>query len=303
MFEHLSDPNPPTPGAEQRAAVGNRAATIRRRARAVQSVMAITAVLVVVGGVLAFGPRSGSDSVDVLNPSGDCCGSISGTVNGDKAGLRGVTAYLMYAEPADTTRTTSASGRPDASNPWRIKRQQITDAAGHYVFRDLEPGSYVLRFVDHYDEMTQRVLYQPMFYRDSEVFSRATPVDVRTGLDTVVDVRMQRSANWGIKGRVLLAGVPNPLPIAKISVRLFLDGELTREVLTNSDGNYDFGGVDPGTYTLAFVDLKNGRGAYATSWANDGQPITVGSDKDLVQNGTMVSCPDPPPAEPLQGCA
>jgi hypothetical protein len=300
MFEHLSDPNPPTPGPEQRDAVGARATQIRRQTRVVQSVLAVTAAVLLLGGVLALNHRSGTDAVDVVNPAGDCCGSIEGTVNGDQAGLKGVTVSLLYAEPATAAPSTDASGRPNPRNPWRIKKEQLTDQVGHYRFADLEPGRYVLRFRDHFDLSNNKFLYQPTFFGGASVFSKATPVEVATDTTRTVDVTLRRSANWGIKGKVQIAGVANPLTIANITVRLFVDGELTREVLTNKDGNYDLGGVDQGTYLVAFVDVK--KGIYATSWGNDGQPVTVGADADQTVDGTMVTCPGPDPAAPLEGC-
>jgi hypothetical protein len=300
MFEHLSDPNPPTPGPEQRAAVGARATRIRRQARIVQSVLAVTAAALLLGGVLALNHRSGTESIDVVNPAGDCCGSLEGTVNGDQAGLKGVTVSLMYAQPAAGAPSTDAAGRPDPRNPWRIKREQLTDATGHYRFDDLEPGTYVLRFRDHFDLGNNKFLYQPTFFGGASVFSKATPVQVATNETRTVDVTLRRSANWGIKGKVQIAGGRTPLTIANITVRLFVDGELTREVLTNKDGNYDLGGVDQGTYTIAFVDVK--KGIYATSWGNDGKPITVGAEHDEIVDGAMVTCPGPDASAPLEGC-
>src|SRR5689334_15228833 len=97
MFDHLSDPRPPTPGPEQRAAVGARARRIRRRERVARSVLTLSAVLLVLGASLAFTHRSGgTDAVDVLNTPGTCCGSVSGTVRGDQGELNGVTVMLLY---------------------------------------------------------------------------------------------------------------------------------------------------------------------------------------------------------------
>jgi hypothetical protein len=301
MFEHLSDPNPPMPGPDQRAAVRERATRIRRRHRAVQSVVIVTAAAVLFTGLFAGTRRSSDEPIDVLTPSGDCCGSISGTVRGDQAGLKDVNVYLMYTEPDGAPATSlEPSGHPSARNPWRIKKQLLTDAAGHYAFGDLQPGRYILRFADHYDEIKRAFLYQPVFYGDAEVFSKAKPVEVTTGRDTVVDVTMRRSANWAIKGQVQLAGVANPFPIAKVSVRLFVDGELAREVLTDEDGVYNLGGVDAGQYTIAFVDLK--KGIYATTWAEGGKPVVMPNDRDLVVNARMVSCPESPTDPPVEGC-
>ncbi len=133
---------------------------------------------------------------------------------------------------------------------------QITDANGHYCFKDIVAGNY--RIVEE----------QPTGYLDG----LDTPGDLGGTATNPGDEINQITVYWGDHGEHYnfgelkassIAGLvyvdPNgncvydigELPIAGVTVRLFdADGNLVATTLTDSQGKYKFDNLRPGTYTV-----------------------------------------------------
>jgi hypothetical protein len=302
MFDHLDDPHPPRSDAETRAEVAARAERLRRRRRASRSGAGVVVAVVVLGAAaVAVAHRRGPSEIDVAEPVDNCCGTIAGTVTGEGAGARqGVTVMLMFADEVPAAgksaqppgTTLAGAPLPDVSNRWRIKSRVYTNQTGHFEFTGLAPGNYVVRYVDPFDPLREKVRFEPAFYPSGEEFSEAKPIAVTNGTTANADVTLVLSPNFGIRGSVHERKVQGTaFPIAKITVRLFRDGELIREAITDANGSYDFGGVDPGSYTVAFVDLEDRAdtgGRFATALYQDGAPITMGQNAEVTVDGELV---------------
>lgn len=248
MFEHLRDPDPPEALAVTRDAVAARAERIRRRGQMVRAAMAFLLVAMIGGAAMVTSRRGSTDTttVDVADNNRNCCGTIEGTVRDAAGPLKGIKVSLL--------RLGRDAPTPEDPSPWNVTAEATTDGSGHVVFADLESGSYAVRAEDHPDALLKKVRHQPAFYAGASILSQATPLLVEPDRTAPFDLTLELSPTTTIVGDVRES--TQRFPIAGITVKLFRNGELTRETTSDATGSYDLGGVAAGTYTLEFVDGK-----------------------------------------------
>lgn len=272
MFEHLADPEPPVPGPDARDAVGRRAHRLVRRERTLRAVAVVGAFVVLAGGGLVLARRpAGPANLDIADaPAATCCGSLAGNVRNDQGPARGIVVQLF----------TAAGLRVDPPGAPVPVGETVTDASGHYRFGSLDPGSYVVAFTDPSGK------HQRQWAGGADRPGEARPVTVDGSGEATADALLERSPVYGIDGRVTEASVG--FPVAAIAVRLFRDGDLVREAVTDASGSYALTGVPAGTYTLAFVDgggpERAADAAFATAWYGGGAtpvPFTFDGRADL----------------------
>lgn len=107
---------------------------------------------------------------------------------------------------------------------------------------------------DRIDPLVKRSRHLPSFFPTVPVLSRAAPIVVNPDQAAPVDIVLELRPTTTISGTV--SESLQHFPIVGVTARLYLEGELTREAITDGNGAYDFGGVAAGTYTLAFLDEK-----------------------------------------------
>ncbi|HWQ55302.1 MAG TPA: carboxypeptidase-like regulatory domain-containing protein [Bryobacteraceae bacterium] len=149
--------------------------------------------------------------------------------------IRGTIKEMPGGTPAPEV-SVRLHGRPTS-------KTAITDSAGRYEFRDLQPGEYFLStHGDRYGKTSSGILAPPRRVR------------LLPGQNLVADFEVKTEA--GISGRVLDRD-RNPVPNARIQVwaRVFVDGSpsfgLCRSAVTNDLGEFRVSGLADGRYYLS----------------------------------------------------
>ena len=269
MFEHLRDPFPPDPHDATRQLVARRARQIRRRGQVGRTIAALAIVSTVIGaGVVTSHRSSGAPAtLEVADDGRSCCGTIEATVRDSSGPLQGVTVSLLALGPTKPTK--------EDPSPWKVTARQTSDGTGHVTFSGIDAGTYAVRAEDHVDALLKKARHQPTFYASVPILGRATPLRVESNRTIPVDVVLELNPTTTVSGDVRES--LQHFPISGITAKLFVDGELSRETTTDTNGSYDFGGVPSGTYTLEFVDNKGAERsiavAYRSTWfADPGRP-------------------------------
>jgi hypothetical protein len=179
----------------------------------------------------------------------------NGQQDAGEPGLAGVTVILRDA----------ATGNPVAST--------ITDANGNYLFTNLDAGTYVVEFTNIPGNMTFTTKDNGSDASDSDV----NPGTGRTDAIVLAAGQVNRTVDAGILNQptatvgtyvwydngfgggtsgdgIAQAGEP---PVAGVLVTLFDAGtnQPLRSAVTNSNGEYRFTNVAPGTYYVVFSEL------------------------------------------------
>ncbi|MBI5362190.1 MAG: sigma-70 family RNA polymerase sigma factor, partial [Planctomycetes bacterium] len=186
--------------------------------------------------VLAYGERRGACSV-ALTPEelarndvdlGELVLAASGSIAGR--------ALDELGAPIPNATITAQLARDDHARADGIVRERTlvrtakTNESGAYVLLDVPPGRHVLRA-----EVPQRIPPVPF------------TVDVPAGAE-LVDVDVRLAPTMSIRGVVL---GPDGEPLASADVRV-QNGWSSARVMgkSGSDGRFDVGGLQPGTYTV-----------------------------------------------------
>ncbi len=161
-----------------------------------------------------------------------------------------------------------------------------TNDLGEYRIYGLEPGHYYLGASQKERHGTMRrpkgappeQSYIPTFYPSVENPKQATAVDVGPGSEVRgVDITALRSRTFHIRGKILwetLGAQPRRLVPAMLQ-RLEPGFDVVyRDIIGDAQGNFDLGGIVPGSYIL--TANVNSTGKWNRAW----QQIEVG-DSDL----------------------
>ena len=185
-----------------------------------------------------------------------------------------------------------------------LVQSTVTGADGGYLFTNLPPGDYYVRFVNPLGQGIWATTGQGNEANDSDAEiddpdsrgeARKTPIftlvegEINRTLDAgLIELSGAGSAAignliWNDLNRNGIqdsgeAGVPN------ILVRLFAsDGTLVKETTTNDVGIYNFGGIDPGDYFIEFVLPNN----FSLSPQGAGTDEELDSDVDPATRRTV----------------
>ena len=134
-------------------------------------------------------------------------------------------------------------------NCWHEASSGYSDEAGTYALSGLEAGAYRVAFEDPAGHFVGE------YYDCSDDISEAQDVIVAQGAETTgVDAILEAAS--GVSGRITALASGEPLP--NITVTLTLVGEwgpgFYQITSTDDNGEYEFQGVEAGTYRLEFRD-------------------------------------------------
>jgi protocatechuate 3,4-dioxygenase beta subunit len=177
-------------------------------------------------------------------------GTISGSVTDDEgAPLSGVTVQAL-------SNTYSSSGVKRLS----VAKSARTDDRGRYRLSGFLPGHYSIRAIQHsgpaiFGPDTRHdiaeLVYESTYYPSGGEVSQALPLEIAPGSELLaIDLRLRSLPAFHIRGRV--TGPFNGDVIAQpcqSSVPLYNAEQFTAPV--RADGQFDFGGLKPGTYCLS----------------------------------------------------
>jgi hypothetical protein len=189
----------------------------------------------------------------VLEP-GHITGNVSDTAHAGLSGI-GVAAYRVVWD-----------------GDWEFIDEVTTDASGSYDIGDLRPGSYRVRFSDD----SGACLGQ--WYDGKPTLATATDVPVSAGSVTSgVDATLETAGH--IAGRVAGTDHAGLADISVSAYRADASGgwDYVNGVTTAFDGTYDLGGLESGSYRVAFADWS---GDLVNQWYH-GKP-DVESAADVV---------------------
>ena len=187
------------------------------------------------------------------------------------------------------------SGAPQANvtliitNAAGIDRRGVSDQNGQFVFGGLQPGAYRLR--------TEDETFAP--FTQTLTLTGGQTTTVRVALQPRVPVAAPQTARATIQGTVI---GPDGRPVGTITVILTNAQGIDRRAVSETNGNYIFGGLQPGTYRLR-VDES---GAGALPLAAIEVPLAPGESRQLdirlqpapVTRQPDVQQPQPPPQQP-----
>jgi len=178
----------------------------------------------------------------------------NGIQDPNEDGVPGVTVYLYDETTGELV--TDGSGAPLI---------QVTDANGEYLFTDLAPGQYNVLF--ELNTLPEGYVVSPQDQEPSDTAD--SDASVSTGQTAPTDVMtygdIDRSLDMGIYKPVEIGDRvwlddgngqqdPGEEGIAGVSVTLYdaETGEVVMTTTTGDDGNYYFGNLMPGNYTVGF---------------------------------------------------
>jgi hypothetical protein len=287
MFDHLADPAPPRADAATREAVADRAGRLTRRRAAARRIAAGTVAVVTLGvaGLLVRSPIP--EDLTAGPPSTVCCPGVEGTVT-DQVGVVARVAVLLVDPTVPPALLPAGGSPPAAGSGWRIVARGATAEDGTYRITGVAPGRYAVRFEAQFDPLVGKVRHAPVFLGGTEGLSGARLVDVGPDRPVRADQRLELSPNHGIRGSV--REPRRTYPVRNIAVRLYADGQLVRQALTDDQGRYDLGGLRPGAFRLAFVDeTRRVTGQYPPAWAGGDGAVSMPEDRDLVVDVVLPS--------------
>jgi protocatechuate 3,4-dioxygenase beta subunit len=170
---------------------------------------------------------------------------------------------------------------------------RVTDSNGNYLFDDIEPGTYTVRFDHSTSSITGIRGWSPTGAGTADTDSDASPTGV-TGPITVAAGDAIRNVDAGIT--LLLGSVSGRIyedvdegygyddgeaPFAGLTIQLIdKDGNVVAETTTGADGTYRFDDVEPGDYTIKIVDPPAGR-VFETPG-----PVTVVAGEESVNHNS-----------------
>ena len=212
---------------------------------------------------------------------------------GDGAAVTGVDVALGRGGAISGTVRDAATSAPLAGVCVRVTRvgdnpmgggttgDACTDAAGNYQTTGLQSGPYRVDFHDtvgsHLDQ----------YATDRTTAENADLIDVVVGATTSgVDANMVAGASFA--GTITDAATGNPVEgiCVQLSVSYkFLDGDHC----TDSTGRYRTGGLEPGTYSVTFLDP---RARYLSNSSSGPVVVTAGApvpdlDQEMTLGGTI----------------
>ena len=215
----------------------------------------------------------------------------------DSQTLTGIDVRLQPAGQITGTVTSSKDGKPlvgmtvavFSANSQYPLQTTTTTADGRYALNQLTTGSYYVSFHD------PAGLHRDQLYDDAADRANATAVSVTTGQPTSgIDATL--TAAGRITGSVLDA--ENIGPISGANVTLYdANGASVASTTSDSGGNYSFGPLAAGQYSVAFDNGTSG-GDYGTAYYNGrsslvtADPVTVTDEVTTSGvNGKLTSLP------------
>ena len=163
-----------------------------------------------------------------------------------------------------------------------IAGQETTNDRGEYRIFGLQPGRYYIcaaAISESHGNIQQRKgappeQYVPTFFPNVNDFKQATAVDLQPGRDLGgLDITLQRSPVFHIRGSI--TGADQALNRARLNLDAMDPGYDAayrgRTILADARGNFDFGGIMPGTYVLEAMFAREGSGY------GDWQRVEVGN--------------------------
>jgi len=227
---------------------------VRTRIRVKTFTVAIVVTLAAVGAVVAT-------SVSTGHAAGVTTGTISGTITqaSDGSAASNVCALIYQA---------SSTSEPVNSG--------CSDATGHYAVSGIEPGQYLVQFVD--GDTTRHDI--PQWYQNQPNSTTGNFVVVQSG-NTTANINAVMGAGGWITGTITDAGTGNPISNECVNVydmtglqsgAIYSDGSLNYEACTDADGKYITGGLAAGDYQVAFNTSYFGGvldSNYTSQWYND----------------------------------
>lgn len=164
----------------------------------------------------------------------------------------------------------------------------VTDAAGSYTLSGLsESGVYRIRFHDPVGG-----LYSAEYNGDVTKFNLAPVIAVANGQTTTVDAGLALSVPpaAAIAGSVWYCSTCFGFPIGGITVSAYRNGVLVKSVVTDANGNYQIGGLDPtGVWTVRFRDSTY---LFKREFWNDQGTLATATPLVMVPGGTVTANAD-----------
>ncbi len=207
--------------------------------------------------------------------------NYNGVQDSGEAGIAGVTVKLLSSAGAVVTTTT-------------------TDANGAYLFSNLTPANYKVQVVTPSGYLVTRKDQGADDTKDSDIDSTGTTVVTTLTAgenDLSWDAGLYRKASVGDK--VWEDANHNNLQdtgeagIGGVTVKLYKSvNAVVGTTTTNSSGNYLFGNLDPGAYTLQFDKTNVSYNGYNKSnwkWAAKDIGSNDAIDSDVTGNGTATT--------------
>jgi hypothetical protein len=191
-------------------------------------------------------------------------GSITGTVSSIDGPLSGMFVAVYNTASSNLVSYTTS------------------DAAGHYSFTGLAPGQYRVAAGDNAQIFGATAYYVSQFYKGGgpipSGWSTATNVGVTAGTVTPLSaITLTYNHPGSISGSV--GNGSTPLADIVAAVYSAPTGAMVATGVTDGAGHYSVGGLPPGTYKVAFVDLAQLFGSpsyYVSQCYENGSPLPGG---------------------------
>lgn len=208
-------------------------------------------------------------------------------------GFLSVSAFAVYAQSTGTIKGKVTGENSEPLNNvrvtlyaeyewmgemmWNYFATADTDDAGLYTFSDIGSGTYRLGF----ESYAYPRVYFPEYYNDQATVTAADDIVLAAG-QTIANLDAQLSTGAHITG--VVTG-PGNVRLQGIKVAIG-NNNFYGEAYTDSDGSYDVGSLEAGTYWVSFHDDR-GQPQYgdelydnAPNW-NEPTPVTVTTNQIL----------------------
>ncbi|HEC84869.1 MAG TPA: hypothetical protein ENI48_06455, partial [Thioploca sp.] len=161
-------------------------------------------------------------------------------------------------------------------NHWSWEGSTGTNTNGHYELQGLSSGEYALQF----RSSTHIAEY---YTDDAQSLNEATKVVVLAG-QTTTGIHAQLAPGGSISGTVTDL---NTNPLNRIRVEAYdTNGSWQNSIYTNNDGNYTLGGLETGSYRLAFSDYDD---VYAIEYYLDKGTLETATEIQVTVGQTTAS--------------